>query len=213
MTILATLALGACSVCLAQEAPPWLYLGAGAGRATLREDPHVVPLVFAQAQHDTGWKGFVGLRPASFLGAELEYISFGESATSQTFGSLSSVHEDTLGQSRAWAVSAFALGYLPVPLPRLDVYGKAGIAELRTRDVNSVRLICPPGTVCPYLSQPIPGLVINPAVYSSTDTDLAYGAGVRLRLGTVSLSAEYERVRQKAGDPDLLSLAISWRLH
>jgi hypothetical protein len=51
----------------------------------------------------------------------------------------------------------------------------------------------------------IGGLLPSDAtVYNSRRAaDLAFGAGVRVRLGTMSLSAEYERVRDSWGDPPI----------
>lgn len=212
ISTLAALALGASGVCFAQDPPPWLYIGAGAGQATLREDQPLSTVIgtlsFNLHQHDTGWRAFVGVRPISLLGAELEYASFGESSASRIFVPTPEFVPYT-DHAGARAVSAFALGYLPLPSRWLDVYAKAGIADLRTHDLYQAPGSCPPGVFC------APGLPIVSGGYtysSRSEADFAYGAGLRLRFGALSLSADYERISARYGDPDLLSLNVSWWL-
>jgi hypothetical protein len=38
----------------------------------------------------------------------------------------------------------------------------------------------------------------------------AYGAGLQIRLGSFALRTTYERISVNTGDPDLLSLGVSW---
>jgi hypothetical protein len=59
------------------------YVGGAVGEATLRSGnvPYLQTLLgttpAAFSAHDTGWKAVIGVRPISFVGAELEYIDFG----------------------------------------------------------------------------------------------------------------------------------------
>jgi hypothetical protein len=156
------------------------------------------------------------MRPVTFVGAELEYVSFGH-ADADVGTTIQPPHggvwlsQNVQIQARAQALSAFAVGFMPLPTPWLDVYAKAGVAGLRTQyryDIVEAVPVCPPyAPYCPI----IPPHITSSRLYSSrVDADFAYGGGIRVRLGTVSLSTEYERVRDSAGDPHLLSLAISW---
>jgi hypothetical protein len=67
------------------------YIGAAVGHATIRADqvsfldngmPLTPPASYSAS--DTGWKVFAGVRPISLLGAEIEYVDFGNSAASKT---------------------------------------------------------------------------------------------------------------------------------
>jgi len=40
--------------------------------------------------------------------------------------------------------------------------------------------------------------------------DVAYGAGVSVKLAALAVRLEYERVSQRGGDPDLLSLGVTY---
>lgn len=62
-------------------------------------------------------------------------------------------------------------------------------------------IFCPITTIapsCPYLSEHL------------TETDLAYGAGVRLRYGAAAFRAEYERINASFGAPYLFSVGVTW---
>jgi opacity protein-like surface antigen len=91
-----------------------LYVGAGITRAKM-EDVFHTDFDFS----NTSWKVYAGLRPTGFpVGVDVDYIDLG-SQNAGTF--LGPAHAD------AKAFAAFAVGYLPIPVPDIDVYGKAGI--------------------------------------------------------------------------------------
>jgi hypothetical protein len=41
-------------------------------------------------------------------------------------------------------------------------------------------------------------------------TNVAFGLGVQGKLGSLAIRAEYERIAANAGNPDLLSLGVTW---
>jgi hypothetical protein len=98
------------------------------------------------------------------------------------------------------AEAAFAVAYLPIPIPTLDIFGKLGVARLQTRGGWT-------GELCPDIVG-----ASCPPVYSfhRTDTDFAYGAGIQFRVLHFAIRAEYERVAQPSGNPDLLSVGVNW---
>src|SRR5437879_8457902 len=100
------------------------------------------------------------------------------------------------------APAVFATGYLPIPLPYLDIFAKAGVAELKSSLNASAQATCPINLPC------IP-ILIPPYSASSSDTRFAYGAGVQVKLASLAVRAEYERIHSSSGDPDLLSLALT----
>src|SRR6266481_3735273 len=128
------LAAGAC----AASAPAWaenllgFYVGGGLGESTVRSDNTYLPGGFGYGfdgfSHDStphfAWKAIAGIRPISIVGAELEYIDFGH--TGSDGGSYSyNYGPDTHPR----AIAAFGVGHLPLPIPFLDIYGKAGAAR------------------------------------------------------------------------------------
>jgi hypothetical protein len=80
----------------------------------------------------------------------------------------------------------FGVGYLPIPIPFIDIFAKAGVARLRLTANDYVSEPCP-GVSCPQYV-----LVGRSAV---TQTKFAYGGGVssKLPLG-FTVRAEYERI-------------------
>lgn len=187
----------------AQESPLGLYVGAGAGTATLRQD--AVPYgFFGLSRDDIGWDVFIGVRPLPYLGAEIGYTDFG-SVHQSTYRPIGGTFtSEVLGNASAHAPTAFAVGYLPLGLPWLDVYGKAGIARLY-KSWNFVPLspVCAPNVPC---------LVDTSIPYtgSTTEWNFAWGAGTEWKFDALALRLEYERVSASDGDPDLLSVGVSW---
>lgn len=153
------------------------YLGAGVGTGNIAiTDPDGAVGQFKEDH--TAFKFYGGVRAASF-GAELEYLNFGK--TSGDFGA------DVDTDGKLTGVAGFGVFYLPLPLPVLDVYGKAGFARLNRK-----------------LSD------LNTGDFSTKDTEFAYGGGVQLKLGSFALRAEYERFNTDGKDPTLLTLGASF---
>jgi Outer membrane protein beta-barrel domain len=191
----------------AAEDPFGFYVGGAFGRATLRtgDIPYLQALLgttpAAISEHDAGWKALIGVRPLSMVGAELEYIDFGRGngTIPGTF-----LIGNVQGDLHSHAAALFGVGYLPLPMPLLDVYAKAGLARHQTSDnFSSGTLSCRPPLLC----------VLGGVTYGihRTDTRFAYGIGAQVKLATFAIRAEYERIAAIGGDPDLLSLGLAWR--
>jgi hypothetical protein len=95
----------------------------------------------------------------------------------------------------------FAVGYLPLPIPFFDVFGKVGIARLQT-DVTTFE-----GPPCAQNSSCGAATFIR---QDETSNRLAYGVGVQSKAWGVSFRAEYERVSSQFGDPDALTVSATW---
>jgi hypothetical protein len=172
--------------------PLGLYIGGSLGEADVRSKD--VPLTFAAT--DLGWKVFVGARPISFVGIELAYMNYGH-ATAPLPPPIFEVAY--LGdRSRQQAAILFGVGYLPLSLPFLDLYGKVGIAKLDTRDQSESVI-----AIAHYGYENI--------VQNQWSTNFAYGAGLQWKFGQFALRAEYERINASGGDPALSSVGILWR--
>jgi hypothetical protein len=176
------------------------YLGAAIGESHVRIDKQIIGDTNYDYSFDgqhTAWKVSAGIRPISPLGVELEYTDFGNPSPrviDAGFGALT--------QGDAKAVTLFGVGYLPLPVPFLEVYGKLGIARLHTRTTE-----LPPTPSCPAGDAPCGSAPFN---ISDSSTDVAYGAGIAGKTGTLAIRAEYERIGTSGGNPDIFSLGVTW---
>lgn len=189
-TLLAALTVGACALSTAALAdnPVGFYLGAGAGYSTIRSDDPAYGLPAYYNDHETAWKLIAGVRPIPIVGVEYEYIDFGHPSHSYDANGFGYYGLD----SHPRASMLFAVGYLPLPIPLVDVYGKAGVARLQT-DVTTFQS----GTDL-YSRQ------------NETDNRFAYGVGVQSKVWGVAFRAEYERISSQFGDPDALTVGATW---
>jgi OmpA-OmpF porin, OOP family len=162
--------------------PLGFYVGAGVGDSTLQSNS--APFIPTSVeQHPTGWKLFGGWRPTGMFGAEAEYVDFGSKS-----GSSGSSSQQASGD----AVAAFLVGYLPVPLPMLDVYGKVGLGNVHRNFSNT------------------PGNGVAPVGLNDSSTVFAYAAGVQVKFGAPAVRLEYQGFTTSGGDQALLSLDFAW---
>jgi Outer membrane protein beta-barrel domain len=162
-----------------------LYAGASLGQGNTK----VGQINFNKT--DLGWKAVVGTRPLRWLGAEVAYIDFGN--PKETY---------PLAQSRARATGAAAYGlfYLPLPLPLVDVYAKAGLARVHTT-ANSYSTT---GTCT--IGNPDCGLF----ALDRKNTQPTYGVGAQAHLGDLAARLEYEHFETAGGSPSLLTLGFTY---
>ena len=194
------------SAALAQESfnPLGVYVGAAIGETFVQgnHDNNFDNFDFGNDRfnrHDFAWKAVVGVRPLPIVGAELEYMDFGNPhghSEGGPFGPTEDDHEKYRGPA------AFALGYLPVPLPFLDVYGKIGAAHLESAIDSYFAPTCAPGGPCSN--------VITAFHSSRQTTTLAYGAGAQFKFSNLGIRLEYERVTLDTGDPQMLTVGATW---
>ncbi|HUA88891.1 MAG TPA: outer membrane beta-barrel protein [Steroidobacteraceae bacterium] len=155
-----------------------LYVGAGVGQSTLKQDYYQID------SHTTGWKVLAGWRPISVVGAEVEYVGLG--SKSVTYQSLAQTID-----TKAHATALFAVGYLPVPLPYLDLYAKLGAA--RVQNDTTVTSFGLPGST----------------VLDNNRTSFAWGAGAQFKFGLPAIKVEYERFDGSQGNDSLISAALT----
>lgn len=162
-----------------------LYVGAGVGQATLKQDYYQIDA------HATGWKIMAGWRPLSFVGAEIEYANLGSKNVTYNLG-FNGEHIST----DAHATALFAVGYLPVPLPWIDLYGKLGVARVQNN------------TTYQFLGgTPI---ITAPVVTDNTRSSVAWGAGLQFKFGLPAVKVEYERFAGEQGNDSLLTAALTF---
>ena len=185
-----------------------MYVGGSVGQSHVRSDQVLffksdgTPLTSAvsAAKSATGWKLLVGIRPIPWVGAELAYIDFGNPTASQ--GPPPGFGLSYNAGLRAKAATALGVIYAPMPIPRFDMYAKAGLARLQTTINGDAAFGCWPPLLCAVG----PGTVHR----DQTSARFAYGAGLQARLSVIGIRLEYERISASQGDPDLLSLGITW---
>lgn len=136
-----------------------VYAGAGVMRA------NVSNLLGAGFDvHNTSFKALAGAR-FSVLGAEVDYYHLG--SESRAAGASGSV------RARAQAFGAFAVGYLPIPLPIIDVFGKVGLDRWQ-----------------------LSGSAPSSSLFRLSDsgTRLAWGVGAQAHFGHLMGRLEYEHL-------------------
>jgi opacity protein-like surface antigen len=157
-----------------------LYAGAGITRAKVEDIFHTDFNL-----SNTSWKVYAGFRPAGFpLGIDVDYMDLG-SAAAGTF--------EGVGHADAKAFAAYAVGYLPIPAPNIDVYGKAGLARWQFN-----------------------GNITQPGLFAVSDngTDFAWGVGLQVHfLERFAARVEYEHFNiRDADDVQLYSLGVSYTI-
>jgi len=117
----------------------------------------------------TSWKVFAGFRPISMFAVEADYFDLGSSETVEgpCTDCCMAACRGTM-RSDAQAFAAYALGFLPIPVPFLDVYGKAGLARSKLNTNNSG------------------------STTSNRGTEFAWGLGVQAHIGIAGARLEYE---------------------
>lgn len=183
--------------------PLGLYVGAGVGESTVRSDNSYgyndsfgYGGYYYNQDHHFAWKAIAGLRPIPLVGADLEYIDFGHPGSD---GDYYNSYFYNGPDSHPRALAAFGVGYLPLPLPFLDIFGKAGVARLHTNVNGYDGSLCGPYVSCAASNEE-----------SRWDTRFAYGVGIQTRFGSLAVRAEYERINSPYGDPDMFSLGATW---
>jgi opacity protein-like surface antigen len=207
--LLLTLAFGiSCGCAAASDSNPLgFYIGGSVGQSEVRSSVSSSSIDYQLPkfdEHSTGWKAVVGMRPVSFFAAELAYINFGHPNQSTSYGGCGLPPGNTCftfpSNVLQRAPTLSGLFYLPLPVPMLEVYAKAGVARLESS--GTTYTLCSNG-LCPQIIMP-------PTQFSRTDTDFLYGAGLQVKVSALAFRLEYERINDSQGDPDLLSAGVVW---
>lgn len=144
----------------AAHADDFVYAGAGIVRANIQNIASTNDSVT-----NTSWKALAGLRPISMFAAELDYIDLG----SNTIGGEGGVvHLDNK------AFAGYAVGFVPIPVPNLDVFGKIGLARWSSSGSS--------------VSSPTSGFFS----ISNNSTEFAWGIGGQYRFGQLAARLEFE---------------------
>ena len=199
LLLAAVLALGA-GAAQADDSP--FYVGVGISRNKLSNITNS-GLSFSDIDK-TSWKALVGFRPISPFAVEAAYMDLGRQSSafvtpgvgSCVIGSpncASGTHH-----SDAKAFAAFAVGFLPVPMPFLDLYAKAGLARWKLNGNTTTATALPPG---------------NFFAFSTQGTAFAWGAGAQVHAGNIGARLEYEHFNiANTNGAQVISLSVILRL-
>jgi opacity protein-like surface antigen len=178
-----------------------IYAGFGVGASTVRSDDSTYGSPGYYNDHQFAWKAIVGVRPIPFLGAEYEYIDFGRPDRHHYHDGF--YDYDYYGaDSHPRAQAVFGVGYLPIPVPYVDFFVKAGASRLKTTLNDFAPAACTGGGTCFQLV----------GSHNVIETKFAYGAGASTKLPlNFTVRAEYERISSPYGDPDAFTVSAIYR--
>jgi outer membrane protein with beta-barrel domain len=220
-----TAALGTAFVVRAQQPPqtpawPRYYVGLGVGISESHLGPNwdsvgVPELIKPTGSRDSderGWKALAGWRPLRVVGAEIDYLDFGEAVSEDGRSPNSSAANGYYYlKSRANATVLTAALFIPDGSPSFDVYGKLGVAWLEESFVVSVH------EFSPECRLPPPALGIQPLCLfdsqgSQTDSRPYVGIGARFKIASEwAVRVEYDAIDgDAADDTTMFSLGIGW---
>jgi hypothetical protein len=160
------------------------YLGAGVSNNKISEITAI-----NSDLNSTSWKAYVGVRPINAFAVEADYLDLGSKTLNTTTAS-GTINTDVNYK----AFAGYAVGFVPLPLPYLDVFGKVGLARWSSGgSTNS------PGA----------------SLFSLSDngTEFAWGIGAQAHFGMVGGRLEYEAFHiQNTNGAGILSLSVYLRL-
>jgi hypothetical protein len=132
----------------------------------------------------------------------VEYIDFGSGNGDNGYYGNNYFYSNASSHPKATVL--YGVGYLPLPTPFLDVYGKVGVARLQS-DITTYAY--PAGYCAPPYSA-----CSAPSVYRTdqTDTKFAYSAGAQFKWQDFAFRAEYERISSQFGDPAAVTVSATW---
>jgi len=149
------------------------YLGAGLGRHSVSDI--TVRFVTAPDLKDTSWKAYAGVRPLNWLAAEVDFIDLGSARITYDTDLGPSLPGTGYTDVKGYTWAAYVVGFLPIPLPVVDIFGKAGLAFSQF-DVA-------------FYSPGVGG------AFSNSGTGLAWGVGVQAHISMFGARLEYEDLK------------------
>ena len=158
----------------------FFYLGAGVSNDNLRDIAATNSNL-----NSTNWKVWAGVRPISLFAVEADYIDLGTQSVTSQLAPPNTTH------LHYKAFTGYAVGFVPIPLPYLDVFGKVGLARWTSSGSSTAF----PGNG--FLS------------LSENGTQFAWGAGGQVHFGNLGARLEYENfsIRNTSG-ANLVSLGV-----
>ena len=152
----------------------FFYVGAGVSHNDLS---NITDLGNQADISGSSWKAFVGIRPMNVFAVEADYMDLGSGNSSFPPAAPASCSTgqtcNGTAHSSSTAYAGYLVGFLPIPLPIVDIYGKLGAARWK-------------------LDGNINNLVSTPTGFSRSGTDVAWGIGVQAHISMLGARLEYE---------------------
>jgi hypothetical protein len=142
------------------------YVGAGISRNSVSDITNA-GASFSDIDN-TSWKVLAGFRPISPFAVEVDYLDLG-SQTNTFLNGAENSHSD------AKAFAGYAVGFLPIPVPFLDVHGMAGLARWRLDGTSG-----------------FPTVPADFFAFSNQGTEFAWSVGTQAHIGNIGGRLEYE---------------------
>jgi len=166
-----------------------LYIGAGITRDTVKD------ITATNGDlNSTNWKVYAGFRPISLFAVEADYIDLGSQTLNGGSGAalLAGAAPPPSTHLQYKAFGGYLVGFAPIPVPYLDVFGKIGAARWTSSG----------GTYLPGESSSFFSL-------SDNGTQFAWGVGAQLRVGNIGGRLEYENFNIRSTDgANVVSLSV-----
>ena len=163
----------------------------------------------------------VGFRPVRVVGLELQYVDFGEEdaavygGTYLDSGQVEHWQQESHMSTKFQATVLSALLFIPEALPRVDVYGKVGVADLE-ESIFASAIDRRPVIGCPPPGVDLGRLGFGPCGFTSdvheSESAPYVGVGARVKVAReAAVRVEYEAIDRDVGDNiTMLSLGIAW---
>jgi opacity protein-like surface antigen len=214
-------AVAACSVAAVAQAQEWpryhVGVGIGVGRSHLGtswKSAGVPEPIRPNRSLESGsgwpWRLSAGFRPVRIVGAELEYVDFGDAEAEDGYSPNQSVSRGSFTlRSRVSATVLTAVFFIPDPSPSFDFYGKVGVAKLEESfdvHVSNWELPC---RLRPFGQAP-ECLFDNQG--DRSDSHAYVGIGARFKVARhLAARVEYEAIDgDVGGKPTMFSLSFAW---
>ncbi len=175
------------SACLAEAnaADSGIYVGGAVSRSTIETNADFFG--FSLDDDDSGYKLIGGVRLLDSFAVELNYVDFG----SIVFEDGSIAADGIRNEYEATALDAFAVGFMGIGV--VEAFGKVGIVYW---DADS------------RIQGGLAGLDLSA---SDSGTDLAFGVGGQVNVGSLSVRLEYENFDVSGTDQlDMWSLGLTY---
>ena len=161
-----------------------IYLGAGIANDNLKDSAAT-----NSSLNSTHWKAWAGVRPSGLFAVEADYIDLGTQSVTSNF-----VSGGSSTNVKYKAFTGYAVGFVPIPVPFLDIFGKVGLARWSASGGTFVN------------NPPAPSQFFS---LSDKGTQFAWGAGGQVHIGNVGARLEYESFSVRNTDGvNLVSLSV-----
>jgi hypothetical protein len=177
LILLTVLTLGATA---ARAENGLFYLGAGFSYNSVTNISDLIVQNNSGNINGGAWKAFAGVRPINLFAVEADYMDLGSGNGTYSFDPNGCASFgppcEAAAHSDGSAYAGYLVGFLPVPLPVLDIFAKAGAAHWKLD--GSLGAL---------------GGGFGPASFSNSGTDFAWGIGVQAHISMFGGRLEYEQ--------------------